>query len=118
MKYMLFIIGDDVENPGAPDVFRREMPRWLDEMEDRGVREQGHALAAPSAATTVSVRGGETLVVDGPFAETKEHIAGFDIIECADLDEAIEIAAKHPVSWFNRIEIRPFHDFEAGGARD
>ena len=45
---------------------------------------------------------------DGPFAETKEFVAGFDVLECADLDEAIEVAAMHPVSWFHTIEIRPF----------
>jgi hypothetical protein len=56
----------------------------------------------------VRVRDGETLVVDGPFAETKEFVAGFDLLECADLDEAIEVAAKSPVSWFQALEIRPF----------
>ena len=50
------------------------------------------------------------LVTDGPFAETKEFIAGFDLLECADLDEAIEVAAKCPVSWFQTLEIRPFMD--------
>lgn len=56
------------------------------------------------------VRDGETLVSDGPFAEAKEWIAGFDLVECADLDEAIEVAAKGPVSWFKTIEIRPVAD--------
>jgi len=56
-------------------------------------------------------------VTDGPFAETKEFIAGFDVLECADLDEAIEVAAKHPSSWFQKIEIRPFMDgLELDGA--
>jgi hypothetical protein len=59
-------------------------------------------------STTVRVREGEVLVADGPFAETKEQIGGFDIIDCADLDEAIEIASKHPVATFGTIEIRPF----------
>ena len=62
----------------------------------------------PETAATVRVRDGETLVTDGPFAETKEFVAGFDVLECADLDEAIEVAAKHPSSWFQAIEIRPF----------
>jgi hypothetical protein len=56
-------------------------------------------LAPPSAATTVRVRGGEVLLSDGPFAETKEVIVGFDILECADLDEAIEVARGHPMAW-------------------
>jgi hypothetical protein len=60
------------------------------------------------AATTVRRRRGKVLVTDGPFAETKEWIAGFDILDCANLDEAIDIAATHPMTRFGRIEIRPF----------
>ncbi len=70
----------------------------------------GRELDFPETAATVRVRDGETLVSDGPFAETKEFIAGFDLLECADLDEAIEVAAKHPVAWFQTVEIRPFKD--------
>jgi hypothetical protein len=54
------------------------------------------------------VRNGETLVTDGPFAETKDAIAGFDVIECGSLDEALEIASNHPVATFGGVEIRPF----------
>ena len=67
-------------------------------MDRRGIRLQGNQLRPVSDATTVSVRGGEVLIADGPFAETKEQIAGYDIIDCADLDEAIEVASKHPVA--------------------
>jgi hypothetical protein len=81
---------------------------WLDEMQARGVRLQGDRLQPPSAAATVRMRDGEMLVTDGPFAETKEAIAGFDILECASLQEAIEVAAKHPVAEFGAIEVRPF----------
>jgi hypothetical protein len=59
-------------------------------------------------AITVRKRNGRVLKTDGPFAETKEWIAGFDVIECASLDEAIEVAAKHPMARFGKIEIRPF----------
>jgi hypothetical protein len=72
------------------------------------VRLQGDRLRPISDATTVRVRDEEVLIVDGPFAETKEQIAGYDILECADLDEAIEVAAKHPVARFGAIEVRPF----------
>ena len=89
---------------------QRECPGWVEEMEGRGVRLLGRELDLPETAATVRVRDGETLVTDGPFAETKEFMAGFDVIECADLDEAIEVAAKHPSSWFQTIEIRPFTD--------
>ena len=61
------------------------------------MRLQGNRLQSISDATTVQVRGGELLISDGPFAETKEQIAGYHLIECADLDEAIEVAIKHPV---------------------
>jgi len=81
---------------------------WVAEMDGRGVRLQGHPLRPVSDATTVQVRGGEVLIADGPFAETKEQIAGFDILDCADLDEAIEVAAKHPVARFGKLEVRPF----------
>ena len=62
---------------------------------------------AASAATTVRVRNGELLIADGPFAETKEAIVGFDLLECADLDEAIEVARTHPMARIGRMEIRP-----------
>jgi hypothetical protein len=78
------------------------------EMDERGVRLQGHQLAPVSDATTVRVRKGEVLLADGPFAETKEHIGGFDILACENLDEAIEVAARHPVARFGTIEVRPF----------
>ena len=89
---------------------QRELPGWIEEMDGRGVRLLGRELDLPQTAATVRVRDGETLVTDGPFAETKEFIAGFDLFECADLDEAIEAAAKSPVSRFHPIEIRPFAD--------
>jgi hypothetical protein len=56
----------------------------------------------------VCVRDQEVLIMDGPFAETKEQVAGYDILECADLDEATEVAAKHPVARYGVIEVRPF----------
>jgi hypothetical protein len=77
-------------------------------MEERGVRLQGQVLAGVHDATTIRVRGGEVVIADGPFAETKEQIAGFDILDCADLDEAMEVAAKHPVARFGSLELRPF----------
>jgi hypothetical protein len=80
---------------------------WATETDNRGIRIEGNALQATSDATTVRVRSGEVLLADGPFAETKEHVAGFDLMDCADLDEAIEAASKHPCAAFGAIEIRP-----------
>jgi hypothetical protein len=80
---------------------------WVDEMDRRKVRILGDRLQGVELATTVRRRNGKVLVSDGPFAETKEWIAGFDLLECTDLDEAVEVAAKHPMARFGRIEVRP-----------
>lgn len=110
MKYMLLIGSEGIPAPEVMTVLQRECPIWIAEMEARGVRLLGRELDLPTTAATVRVRDGETLVTDGPFTETKEFVAGFDLLECADLDEAIEVAAKHPCSWFNKVEVRPFMD--------
>jgi hypothetical protein len=109
MKYLLFICADEAINlsPGQEEEIAPAARAWVAEMESRGVRLQGHQLRPVSDATTVRVRDGEVLVADGPFAETKEQIAGFDMIEAANLDEAIEVASKHPVSRFGTVEVRP-----------
>ena len=82
-------------------------------MEGRGKRLIGDRLRPVEDATTVRVRSGELLVTDGPFTESKEWIVGFDVLDCADLDEAIEIASKHPVARSGRLELRPFWPGEA-----
>ena len=91
------------ENPGEPDI-----DVWVAENDARGRRLEGNVLGPRSAATTVRVRDGELLICDGPFAETKEVIVGYDILECADLDEAIEVARAHPMARVGRLELRPF----------
>jgi hypothetical protein len=110
MKYMLMICGDEsVElTPGEAAAMGPDTESWVTEMDGRGVRLEGDRLRPVSDATSVRVRDAEVLIVDGPFAETKEQIAGFDIIECADLDEAIGVAAKHPMARHGVIEVRPF----------
>jgi hypothetical protein len=110
MEYMLMICRDEsvaVSSGERHDIISATQA-WVEEMDGRGVRVVGHALQPVSDATTVRVRGGDVLVADGPFAETKEQIAGFDVIECADLDEAIEVASKHPMARYGTIEVRPF----------
>jgi hypothetical protein len=110
MRYMLLICGDESVALTADESadMARSTDAWVTEMDGRGVRLLGSQLRPVADATTVHVRAGETLVADGPFAETKEQIGGFDVIECADLDEAIEVAAKHPVARYGTIEVRPF----------
>jgi hypothetical protein len=110
MRYMLMICRDEsvALTPEQGADMARSTDTWISEMDGRGVRLLGQRLRPVADATTVQVRGGETLVADGPFAETKEQIAGFDLIECADLDEAIEVAAKHPIARYGSIEVRPY----------
>ena len=82
------------------------------EAEQRGVIRGGEALMPTSTATTVRVRNGKMLTTDGPFAETKEQLGGFYILDCKNLDEAIEFAAKIPGAAQGSIEIRPIMAFE------
>jgi hypothetical protein len=106
MKYMMFVCTDtepETDESQIPDV-----EAWVTANDAAGRRLDGERLAPVSTATTVRVRGGELLVTDGPFAETKEVIVGFDILECADLDEAIEVARAHPMAYRGRIELRAF----------
>ncbi|HEY9339594.1 YciI family protein [Kribbella sp. NPDC050459] len=103
MKYLLMICGDESAAAHADD----GCGGWSEEMESRGVVTGAAGLRPPDEATTLRVREGELLLTDGPFAETKEQIGGFVLIDCADLDEAIEIAAKHPAAGYGTIEIRP-----------
>jgi hypothetical protein len=110
MNYLLFIWAEGMPAPEDLAVMQRELPGWIEEMDRRGVRLFGRELDLPETAATVRVRNGETLVTDGPFAETKEFVAGFDLLECSDLDEAIEVTATSPVSWFHPIELRTFTD--------
>jgi hypothetical protein len=85
-----------------------EMPRWVALFEEIGPYTlDGKELEEPATAKTVRVRNGETLVTDGPFAETKEQVGGFFLLECEDLDQAIAIAAKIPVAERSSVELRP-----------
>ncbi len=110
MKYMMFVCTDtepDTDKANEPDI-----DVWVSENDQRGRRLRGAALAPRTTATTVRVREGKLLVSDGPFAETNEVIIGFDLLECADLDEAIEVARTHPMARGGRLELRPLADFE------
>lgn len=85
---------------------------YSEEMGKRGAMLGGEPLAPPTSATTVRVRGGKVLTTDGPFAETKEHLGGFYMFQCKDLDEAIEIASKIPDALTGSIEIRPILEWQ------
>jgi hypothetical protein len=108
VRYMLMICDDESEVLTPAEVSALPaIQAWVEETAGRGVRRGGARLRPSSDATSVRVRGGELLVSDGPFAETKEQMAGFDLIEVGNLDEAIEIAAKHPAAAAGVIEVRP-----------
>ena len=110
MKYLMLVCVDEsvVLSPAELAQMPAATEAWVNEMDGNGVRLLGSQLQPVRDATTIRVRDADVLVADGPFAETKEQIAGFDIVECSDLDQAIEVAAKHPVATFGSIEVRPF----------
>jgi hypothetical protein len=108
MRYMLLMVDDGSYEPGPEEiVVMPEFVAWEEDLARRGVAHHGERLRTPDHAVTVRVRGGELLVSDGPFADTKEHIGGFEIIDATDLDQAIDVAAGHPA---NAVEIRPFEE--------
>jgi hypothetical protein len=109
MRYALFVCADESEELTEEAVQERwkAFMRFQNDLEARGALVLLQRLQPTSAATKVSKRGGELVVADGPFAETREQIAGFYVIECADLDEALEIAAQNPAAEFGTVEVRP-----------
>jgi len=116
MKYMLNIYGDMSEYEDLTPEQNAEVMQAYDafwqEASKSGVILAGEALEQPETATAVKVRDGERLVTDGPFPETKEQLGGFYLVECKDLDEAIEWAAKIPGAQNGTIEVRPVVNFE------
>lgn len=105
MKYILLIASDSTE-PATGDV--PSIESWLEECDRRGVRLHGDRLAPVSDSRTVRHRNGELVVTDGPFTETNELIAGYDVLECDTIEEAIEVAALHPMAYEGSVEVRPF----------
>jgi hypothetical protein len=109
MRYALLVCDD--ENAALSEEERQERfasyTAFQDEMEARGVLVSRERLRPTSHSTTVQVREGNLVIADGPFAETKEQIAGFYVVECEDLDEAIEVASKIPAAQYGTIEVRP-----------
>ena len=115
MKYLLLVCWDadrmNAQAEPAPvagvEPPEKESFPWLDDLRARGAWTIGDQLAPPRRARTVRLRDGHRMVTDGPFAETKEAVGGFDLIEAASFDEAVEIAAAHPIASFGAIEVRP-----------
>jgi hypothetical protein len=112
MKYLLLVCWDAEKmngqtEPGPDDKLEEESFPWLDDVQARNIWVTGDQLAPPRRARSVRVREGKAIVTDGPFAETKEAVGGFDIVECGSLEEAVEIAAGHPAAETGTIEVRP-----------
>ena len=108
MRYVLLICDDEKVSPSNEQLDADPVHQaWRADLERRGGIEVGARLRPVVDATSVRVRDGETLVSDGPYAETKDFVGGFVIVECDDLDEAIAIAAGHPYARWGGVEIRP-----------
>ena len=120
MRYLLTLYTEESLNEAAT---RDEMESLMDEYteltsewRDRGLMLSGEGLDPSSTATTVRVRGGERLITDGPFAESKEQLGGYYVLDCEGIDEAIELAARIPAARRGCVEVRPVMNYEAMGA--
>ena len=120
MQYLLLINDEEKIWEALPENERNAMyaeyGRYTEELQTRGLLVGANQLQPTSTATTVSVRDGETIVTDGPFAETKEVLGGYYLIDVDTLDEALEWAAKIPSARYGHIEVRPIVAREAGVA--
>ena len=114
MQYALLIYTEEPAEAPPQDEAMAQMEAYNafgQHITDRGAMKGGEALAPTATATTVRVRDGKTISTDGPFAETKEVLGGFYLVEAADLDEAIGYAAMIPGAKYGSIEVRPVWDF-------
>ncbi|MET1231707.1 MAG: YciI family protein [Candidatus Limnocylindrales bacterium] len=122
MQYLLLIYTEEIDPATVPAADQEaEMTAYrafTREVTDRGYMRGGDALEPSSTATTVRVREGRTLISDGPFAETKEVLGGYYLIDCPDLDTAIEMAAKIPSAARGSIEIRPVWELPMSATPD
>jgi hypothetical protein len=113
MRYMLLIYGPEQQAGSEAAAAMRDMQPWFDYgdwLTQHGMLKAGDPLAPTSSATTVRVQGGRRLVTDGPFAETREVLGGYYIVDCDDLDAAIEAAARCPGALYGSVEVRPIVD--------
>ncbi len=109
MDYMLLIYGCERKEPDSA-AFRAKLAAvnaFTDECRARGVYRGSDPLQDTGTATTIRVRDGEVLMTDGPFAETREQLAGYYLLDCRDLDEALELAARCPLAAEGSVEVRP-----------
>ena len=120
MRYLVLIYDEQTANPSPepPDPatmgpVMEEYNAYSQMLRDKGVYVAGEALQPVTTATSIRVRDGQTMTTDGPFAETKEALGGFYLIDAKDLDEALDLGRKCPGAKFGTIEVRPIVDFDA-----
>ncbi len=121
MRYLLLIYGEERTEAAPEDLMTSELAAYKEfsrDITERGIFKAGEALHPSPAATTVRVRDGRTLTTDGPFAETKEKLGGFYLVEVKDLDEAIELAARIPGAKHGSIEVRPIWELPSGATAE
>lgn len=112
MRFLMLVCRDESiafsgEERGA---IGPQVQAWVSEMEERGVRLLGEVLAPVKATTNVRVRADRVEVDNGPRTEMRAPASGFNLLQCADVEEAIEVSAKHPIARFGVIELRPIAD--------
>ena len=121
MRYLLLIYGAEegwaALSPEEQAAEFGDYVKYTQWLRDNGWYEAGEALQSISSATTVRVREGETMTTDGPFAETKEQLGGFVLIEARDLNEAIRVASKIPPGRLGCVEVRPVQELGCGEGR-
>jgi hypothetical protein len=121
MRYLLLIYNTEPTEPVPDDVLADEQDGYnalTSSMRESGQFEAGEALQPTTTATTVRVDNGRTIATDGPFAETKEQLGGFYLVDCRDIDEAIDLAARIPGAKHGSIEIRPIWDLPSGSSAE
>jgi hypothetical protein len=116
MQYILLIYGTEGKDPQpGSEAFGPYMQGYAEfsqQVKDAGQFVAGEALQSVATATTVTLENGKVETMDGPFAETKEQLGGFYILECADLDEALKLAEQIPTAKYGRVEVRPIMTFD------
>jgi hypothetical protein len=105
VKYLLLAYIDEEMAELSPEE-GASIASWAGEMKGRGMRLLGGRLRPDGDTTSLRLDGDELMITDGPFAETKEHLAGFEVLECASLEEAVEVASHHPAAGMGTIELR------------
>jgi len=109
VKYLLLVYGEEARMRTVPDA---ECAEYGEELDEGGYRIAAEALQPVETATTVRLRNGEVSITDGPFAETKEQLAGFYLIEARDLNDAVRVASKLPPARIGSIEVRPVRELQ------